>query len=200
MAEEDNADSVPDASIRPSQQRYHAYFQNADGTTDPVDAERLIGVDQFLDWWERSTDTPQELVGSMWQGPDDAHPLGRGHTAYRVVYKTLKMVPYPAIQLTLPNLRVVLRHGDVNRGRATVARTVPGRSPRHIVLPEYGRLVEQPGSARYLGSPDVSVEIRSDEDTVQASPTSKSSFTSTTSTPTAPTRRCSPGGVGPLDR
>jgi hypothetical protein len=104
----------------------------------------------------------------MWQGPDDAHPLGAGQTAYRVVYKTLKMVPYPAIQLTLPNLRVVFRNGDVDRGRATVSRTIPGRSPRHIVLPEYGRLVEQPGGASYLGSPDMSVEIQSEEDTVQA--------------------------------
>jgi hypothetical protein len=168
VTEETDANPDPDAIASPEQQRYRAYLHNADGTIEDVSADQLVGIDQFLDSWQRSTDTPQELVGSMWQGPDDAHRLGAGQTAYRVVYKTLRMVPYPAVELKLPNLRVVIRNGEIHRGQATVPRKVAGRSPRHVVLPEYGRLVEQPEGATYLGCPDMNVEIRSEEDTVQA--------------------------------
>lgn len=168
MTAESDANSDPNTIAGLEQLRYRAYLQNADGTVEDVPADQLVGIDQFLDSWQRSTDTPQELVGSMWQGPDDGHRLGAGQTAYRVVYKALKIVAYPAAELTWPNLRVVIRNGDVHRGRATVPRTVPGRSPRHVVLPEYGRLVEHPGGAGYLGCPDMNVEICGEEDTVQA--------------------------------
>jgi hypothetical protein len=78
VAEESDANSDSDAISGPEQQRYSAYLTNPDGTTEPIPAEELSGIDAFLDSWERSTDIPLELVGSMWQGPDDAHPLGAG--------------------------------------------------------------------------------------------------------------------------
>ena len=148
--------------------RYRAYTRDAAGKIEDVAPEKLIGVEQFLDSWERSPETPHEVVGSGWQGPDDAHLPGSGQPAYRVVYKTLKMAPYPAISLEWPNLRVTIQNGDVGRGGMTAPTAVPGRSPRHHIIPEYGRLVGRPEGVLYLSCPDMNIQMGGWEETVKA--------------------------------
>ena len=46
------------------------------------------------------------VQASGWQRSDQKHPAGNGILGYRVVYKTLKLIPFPAVNLTWPNLRV----------------------------------------------------------------------------------------------
>ena len=46
------------------------------------------------------------LQASGWQRSDQEHPSGNGNLGYRAVYKTLKLIPFPAVNLSWPDLRV----------------------------------------------------------------------------------------------
>jgi len=98
----------------------------------------------FFDAWQQSPDVPQEQIASGWQRSDDAHPLGTGRPAYRVVYKTLRVLPFPALIMHWENLRLTLANGDVERGGMRVPTGIPGRNPRHVIIPEHGRIVDSP--------------------------------------------------------
>lgn len=149
--------------------RYRARLMNADGSAEDITSdERLHGLEEFFDAWQRDAEIPQELRSSCWQFADDDHPVGSGNPAYRIVYKTLRWIPYPDIEMNWPNLRVVFRNGDVTRGNLGVARTIPGRSPRHHVLPEYGKLLHDKHRALYLPCPDMQIEISSEIETLKA--------------------------------
>jgi hypothetical protein len=149
--------------------QYTASILSSDGSFEDItDDARLVGAQEFLDAWQRSVDTPDELRATYWTNVDGDHPVGRGAPAYRVVYKTLRMIPYPQFDMTWPNLRVHIRNGDVSRGQMVVERTIQGRSPRHRVLPEHGRLLEHEDRAQYVPCLDTRIEIRSQDETLRA--------------------------------
>ncbi|MEJ7742425.1 MAG: hypothetical protein WKF73_07700 [Nocardioidaceae bacterium] len=138
------------------------------GTYEDV-SDKLVGAGSFLDSWERSPEIPQEFRGSGWQGPDEDHPPGSGQPAYRVVYKTMRLVPYPAIVLNWPNLRVSIVNGDFDRGGMYAPTAIPARTRRHYVIPEYGRVIESPsGGTTYLSGPDMTAAMSGWQETVKA--------------------------------
>jgi hypothetical protein len=120
--------------------------------TDVTD--RMVGADAFFGSWRIATDMPHEMTASAWQRCDEKHPSSEGVPAYRVVYKTLRLLPWPGLALQWPNLRVVFANGDVERGGFTTPTAVPGRNPRERVIPEHGRVLAYPAGWGFLQCPD----------------------------------------------
>lgn len=109
---------------------------------------------------------PDWLRAGGWQRTDDAHPPGEGDPAYRVVYKTLRVV-LPNAELSWPNLRVRFGHGSVHRGGMSLPGAIPARTPHRWVLPEYGRLVPaDEGFVRYQGDINKQYQFAAWEDEV----------------------------------
>ena len=159
---------VTEESHAPGGPHLRATKYSPDGTYEDV-SDKLVGAESFLDSWERSPEIPQEFRGSGWQGPDEAHPPGSGQPAYRVVYKTMRLVPYPAIVLNWPNLRVSIVNGDFDRGGMCAPTAIPARTRRHYVIPEYGRVIESPsGGTTYLAGPDMTAAMSGWQETVKA--------------------------------
>ncbi|WP_146608198.1 hypothetical protein [Streptomyces sp. NTH33] len=147
---------------------YRAYITDATGSVEEVPPEKLTGVEGFLDSWQQSPETPQEFNAKGWQGCDDRHPAGSGKPAYRVVYKTLRLVPYPALEMVWPNLRVRFCNGDVQRGGMRVPTAMKGRTARHHIIPEFGRVFEGPNGSTYLPCPDLNLAVSGWEDDLKA--------------------------------
>lgn len=147
--------------------RPRAWLSRDDGGSGEDVSDRLVDGG-FFDGWQQSPDVPQEQVATGWQRCDDAHPPGTGRPAYRAVYKTLRVLPFPALSMEWENLRLTLANGDVERGGMRVPTGIPGRNPRHAIIPEHGRVVEAPGGPTYLSCPDLNMAIEGWEETVQA--------------------------------
>lgn len=149
--------------------RARARLFGADGSVaDITEDEKLHGLQEFFDTWQRDAEIPQELRSSCWQFADDEHPAGGGIPAYRIVYKTLRWVPYPDIEMNWPNLRLTFKNGPVTTGNLQVARLIAGRSPRHGVLPEFGKLLHDDRRAMYLPCVDLEIGISSKIKTLEA--------------------------------
>ena len=56
------------------------------------------------------------LQMSSWQRSDLQHAGGSGKLGYRAVYKTLKLIPFPAINLVWPNLKISMTVEKVEYG------------------------------------------------------------------------------------
>jgi len=147
--------------------RPRAWLSHQDGTPDEDVTDRMVDTG-ILDAWQQSPDVPQELTASGWQRSDDAHPSGTGRPAYRVVYKTLGVLPFPALSMEWENLRLTLANGDVERGGMRIPTGIPGRNPRQVIIPEHGRVVDSLRGPAYLNCPDLTGNIAAWEETVRA--------------------------------
>jgi hypothetical protein len=95
---------------------------------------------------------------SGWQRVDDAHPIGGGKPAYRVVFKTLRVGVAPA-EFKFSNLVVRFGHGTVERGGVRLGQAVRGRRREEWYLPEKGKLVEREGTLRYAPDSPLNFEF-----------------------------------------
>lgn len=152
-----------------SESHPRATLTDADGTTRDV-SDRLSGGDDFYRSWQSNVETPHRLSSGGWQGPDDNHPQGTGKPAYRVAYRTLRTVPFPELELSYPNLRLLFANGDVSRGGIRFQDVIPGRRDGESVIPEAGRLLRSADgkSARYVPCVNMNVSVSGWEEVVQA--------------------------------
>jgi hypothetical protein len=144
-----------------------AVLRSEDGNEQDV-GDQVVGAAAFVDSWQRSKETPDEFSATGWQRTDDVHPPGAGRRAYRVVYKTLRLVPFPSLVMSWPNLRISICNGDVERGGLRVPTGIAGRTARHLIIPEYGRVRQQNGAVTYLSCPDLNYAVAGWEETLSA--------------------------------
>ncbi len=92
------------------------------------------------------------LQASGWQRSDQEHPPGHGNLGYRAVYKTLKLIPFPNINLSWPNLRVRMVVEKVELGGFNVkGNVIPSIFPNRLLLPEYIEIRQNSNSISYHG-------------------------------------------------
>ena len=103
---------------------------------------------------------------SGWQRVDDAHPIGGGKPAYRVVFKTLRVGVAPA-EFKFPNLIVRFGHGSVERGGIRLGQAVRGRRREEWYLPEKGKLVQHGDTLRYEPDPPLNFEFNAWQEEVE---------------------------------
>jgi hypothetical protein len=156
-------ESAPHGGGRAARAELHGVEGEVTNVTD-----RMVGADAFFRGWRTATDMPHEMAASGWQRCDEEHPAGEGLPAYRVVYKTLRLLPWPDLTLEWPNLRVVFANGDVERGGFRTPTAVPGRNPRQRVILEHGRVLDYPSGRAFLQCPDLTFALAGWEETVQA--------------------------------
>jgi hypothetical protein len=136
--------------------RYRARIRdNKTGVETPVDPSLLSGAEGFFDSWKQSPDTPQEFRCEGWQNCDDEHPPQKGRPGYRVVYKTMRILTYPTLQLTWSNLRITISNGEVDRGGIKCGGSVRSRNADRRIIPEYGRVFGSAQGADYIKSPNM---------------------------------------------
>jgi hypothetical protein len=129
----------------------------------------VTGLDAFFDAWKSDVDKPDPAHAGGWQRTDEGHAPGDGRSAYRVVYKTLRLVPYPPVEMTWPNMRVSLFCGDVERGGMRFEETIPGRRRDQQVIPEHGRVLHAPpANPTYLHCPNLHFRVAGWEETIKA--------------------------------
>ena len=140
----------------------------ANGEVEDVSG-KVVGLQEFYDSWQHEVETPhlQQMTG--WQQVDEDHPPHTGKPAYRVVYKTLKIIPFPSVEMKWPNLKVNFYCGDVERGGVKFEGAIPGRREDQGVVPEHGRLLQHGESGRtYLRCPNTNVHAAAWQETVKA--------------------------------
>jgi hypothetical protein len=100
------------------------------------------------------------LQAGGWQRSDQEHPAGSGHLGYRAVYKTLKLIPFPAINLSWPNLKVRMVVEKVEYGGFNVkGNAIPSIFPNKLLLPEYIEIREDGNSISYHGATNLNWEF-----------------------------------------
>lgn len=145
-----------------------ARLHKADGSVEDV-TDKLKGADEYFRSWQSNAETPHQQQVTAWQGTDETHPPDAGRPAYRVAYRTLKMVPHPGVEMTWPNLRVTFANGDIERGGIDFSDVIPGRRPDQHVIPEHGRVLKyDSGTYQYLPCPDLRFQAAGWEETVKA--------------------------------
>ncbi|WP_162834068.1 HEPN domain-containing protein [Amycolatopsis circi] len=145
-----------------------ARLYKANGDIEDV-SENMHGAQAYFDAWQNEVDTPQLQQVTAWQRSDDDHQPGAGRSAYRVVYKTLKIVPYPSVEMKWPNLKVNFYCGSVERGGIRFDGTISGRRKDQEIIPEHGRILDYGGTRpMYIRCPNLNFHVEAWEDTVQA--------------------------------
>jgi hypothetical protein len=97
---------------------------------------------------------------SGWQRSDEEHPSGSGIIGYRAVYKTLKLIPFPAVNLSWPNLRVRMLVENVEFGGMNVkGNAIPSIFPNKLLLPVYIEIKEEGNSINYKGKTNLKFEF-----------------------------------------
>lgn len=110
-------------------------------------------------------DLPDWYVASGYLWADHDHRAGEGRPAYRVVFKTLRVVAIGEARLEWENLSVRIWHGAVSRGRLQTGDALPWRRARHRVVPEWGDVVGEGNALSWQprGKPVVDFQFDSDE-------------------------------------
>jgi hypothetical protein len=102
------------------------------------------------------------LQASGWQRADQDHPAGNGNLGYRAVYKTLKLIPFPEVNLSWPNLTVRIVVEKVEYGGISVSgNTIQSLYPNRLILPEYIEIKKDGNSITYQGDINMKWEFSS---------------------------------------
>lgn len=125
----------------------------------------VIGLQGFRDNWQHDVDMPHQMMFSGWQMSDDEHPAESGKPGYRLVHKTIRTVPFPAIQLELANLMLRVANGEITVGEPVLPSAIAARREGEYLVPEWGLLTEEGGSVAYEFKPNPHIEIKAHQET-----------------------------------
>jgi len=138
---------------------------NITGDTRSLPKGAITGLDEWVRNWESNSQFPAVMTFDGWQGSDDDHPLGAGKPGYRVVYKTIRTVPFPLLNLDGGSFRIQVGNGEIDRGAARFPNAIPHRHENEWLVPQWGTLEAEAGRMTYSPHVDRSVEISADNDT-----------------------------------
>ncbi|MFI7658650.1 hypothetical protein ACIBTW_07130 [Micromonospora parva] len=148
---------------------FRATRRSENGDVEDV-THALTGAEDYFAAWKNDVEMPDHQSVEAWQRADTEHPVETGKPGYRVAYRTLKMVPHPAVSATWPNLRIEIANGDIERGGIGFRDVIPGRRADQFVIPENGRVISRAGSvgSTYLSCPNLNFHVAGWEETVKA--------------------------------
>ena len=139
--------------------RANIYDSNT-GEVTPVRRDAITGLDEFSEGWQHNTELPHTMSFTGWQMVDDDHPAGSGRPAYRVVHKCIRTVPFPAVNMDRPNLRISFANGPITLGAPVFDTALPARRTGDYLVPEWGQVTEHEGTFVYHHQPDPQIHIR----------------------------------------
>jgi hypothetical protein len=135
------------------------------GDTRSLPRGAVTGLDDWVRSWEPNSQFPAVMTFNAWQGSDDAHPAGSGRPGYRVVYKMIRTVPFPVLDLNGGSFRIHIGNGGIDRGAAKFPNAIPHRHENEWLVPQWGTLDHEAGRMKYTPRVDRSVEVSADNDT-----------------------------------
>lgn len=118
-----------------------ATLHSSDGDVD-VSGSMQGDIASFAETWAALHTEPHQYRTGGWQQTDEHHPPEKGRPAYRVAYKTLRIVPDVPLSLVLQNLRIEFQNGTVERGGIAATSAIESRMPRNVIVPEFGIIDE----------------------------------------------------------
>lgn len=128
----------------------------------------ITGLDEWVQSWEPNSQFPAAVTFNGWQGSDDDHPPGTGKPGYRVVYKTIRTIPFPVLDLNGGFFRIHIGNGEIDRGAARFPNAIPHRHENEWLVPQWGTLDIEAGKVTYTPRVDRSVELSAASDTTPA--------------------------------
>lgn len=111
----------------------------------------------------------QFMQTSGWQRSDDSHKAGTGKSGYRLVFKTLKLLPLPQAAMTWPNCRVTFSVDKTTRGGVRVLGALASRRPNLVILPEYIDITSQNSGTNFTGRTNMKFEFKAWEEEIDTS-------------------------------
>lgn len=111
----------------------------------------------------------QFMQTNGWQRSDDKHKAGTGKPGYRIVFKTLKLLPLPQAAMTWPNCRVTFLVDKTTRGGVRVLGALASRRPNLVVLPEYIDIVSRDGGTNFTGRTNMKFTFKAWEEEIDTS-------------------------------
>lgn len=103
------------------------------------------------------------------QKGDEEHPAGSGKPGYRVVFKTLKLIPLPGAEIKWPNLRLRFSLDKTTRGGLKTEGGLESRRPNKWILPEYIDYDVKDGMTKFAVRPNTRFTFRAWEEEIDTS-------------------------------
>ena len=145
-----------------------ARIHHADGTEELVRRQDIHGLDEWGKNWAQNPLLPSGMSFSGWQMSDEDHPVTGGDAGYRVVYKTIRTVFAPALQMDAGNLLVRCGNEEITWGETRFPNALAHRREGEWLVPQWGRVTWQGGQAFYKADPDRQVAFDAHQETTPA--------------------------------
>jgi hypothetical protein len=142
-----------------------ARIHHADGTEELVRRRDIRGLDEWAENWDQNPLLPSPVSFSAWQMTDDAHPATGGTPGYRIVYKTLRTIFAPALQMDAGNVLIRCGNHEVTWGETRFPNALAHRREGEWLVPQWGKITWQGGRASYEADPDRQVAVDAHEET-----------------------------------
>ncbi len=111
----------------------------------------------------------QFIQAGGWQRSDDDHKAGTGKPGYRLVFKTLKLLPLPQAAMEWPNCRITFSVDKTTKGGVRVLEALPSRRPNLVILPEYIDIVSQESQTNFNGRTNMKFNFKAWEKEIDTS-------------------------------
>lgn len=102
----------------------------------------------------------QFMQTSGWQRSDDCHKAGTGKPGYRLVFKTLKLLPLPQTAIAWTNCRITFSVDKATMGGVKVVGALASRRPNLMIMPEYIDIKNQNGQTNFTGRTNMKFEFK----------------------------------------
>jgi len=109
------------------------------------------------------------LEAGGWQNNDISHLVGAGKSGYRLVFKSLRLVPQKELILTWPNLRIKIAIGEIKRGGIKVENAFPSRKPDKLILADSVEVKKIDKATMIEAKPNMKWEFHAWEETLPKS-------------------------------
>jgi hypothetical protein len=144
-----------------------ARIHHSDGTEELVRRQDIRGLDEWAKNWAQNP-LPSAMSFSAWQMADDAHPVTGGTPGYRIVYKTIRTIFAPALQMDAGNLLIRCDNDEVTWGETRFPNALAHRREGEWLVPQWGKVTWQGGQGSYGADPGRQVAFDAHQETTPA--------------------------------
>lgn len=145
-----------------------ARIHHPDGTEERIRRQDIHRLDEWGTTWGQNPLLPSGMSFSGWQMSDEDHPVTGGDAGYRVVYKTIRTVFAPALQMDAGNLLVRCGNEEITWGETRFPNALAHRREGEWLVPQWGSVTWQGGQASYETDPDRQVAFDAHQETTPA--------------------------------
>lgn len=139
-------------------------LHHPDGRIEEVSEKNTPGLDEAAKSSAGDAELPESGTFFAWQNCDDAHPAEGGAAGYRIVYKMVRTIATPMLDLVGPNFRIRIGNDSVRYGETIFRNSMTWKHSDTFLVPEWGALATQGDPLSYTPFPPPRIDIEGKED------------------------------------